>query len=70
MMGYGRFHYRYDIDGSDRPRRMNGQALPGVFVHQGKDAKAASIFCLVSHEVRAPNLAWPLSPLPLCRRNA
>jgi hypothetical protein len=43
--------------GSDRPPGMNGKALPGVFVQQGKDSKAASIFCLLSHEVPAPNLA-------------
>ena len=29
---YGRFDHRNDIDGSDRPRWMNRQALPGVFV--------------------------------------
>ena len=32
IAGYGYFHYRDDIDGPDGPRRMNGQALPGVFV--------------------------------------
>jgi hypothetical protein len=32
IAGYGRFHNRDDIDGPDRPRRMNGQALPRVFV--------------------------------------
>jgi hypothetical protein len=37
---------------------------------QSEDAKTASIFCLVGQEVPAPNLARPLSPLPLCRRNA
>jgi hypothetical protein len=24
IAGYGRFHHRYDVDGPDRPRRMNG----------------------------------------------
>jgi hypothetical protein len=44
------------IDGSDRPPRMNGQTLPGVFVQQGKDAKTASIFGLVGH-----------AQVPVCR---
>ena len=69
IAGLWRFHHRYDVDGPDRPRRMNGQALPGVFVNQGEDAKAASILGLVSHEVPAPNLAWPLRLLSLCSRN-
>jgi hypothetical protein len=55
LLGDGRFDHRDDIDGSDRPRRMNRQAFPGVFVQQGKDAKTASVFSLVSHEVPAPN---------------
>ena len=62
IAGYGRFHHRYDVDGPDRPRRMNGQALPGVFVNQSENAKTATIFYLVSHEVPPPNLAWPLHP--------
>jgi hypothetical protein len=65
-----RFDHRDDIDGSDRPPRINRQALPGVFVQQGEDAKTASIFRLVAHEVPAPNLPWPLGALPLCGRNA
>jgi hypothetical protein len=32
IAGYGCFDHRDDIDGADRPRRMNGQALPSVFV--------------------------------------
>ena len=32
ITGYGCFDYRDDVDGADRPRRMNGQALPSVFV--------------------------------------
>jgi hypothetical protein len=47
---------RYDVDGSDRPPKMNGKALPGVFVQQGKDSKAASIFCLLS---RSQLQTWP-----------
>jgi predicted NodU family carbamoyl transferase len=41
---------------------------PGVFVDQSKNAKTPSIFCLVSHEVPTPHLAWlapPAAALPL-----
>jgi hypothetical protein len=65
-----RFDYRDDIDGSNRPRRMNGQTLPGVFVQQREDAKDTPIFGLVGHKIPAPHLAWPLGVLPLCRRNS
>jgi hypothetical protein len=56
------YDHRYDIDGSDRPRRMNSQAWPVVFVQHSKNAKTASIFGLISHEVPAPNLARLLRP--------
>ena len=65
----GRFDHGDDIDGSDRLRRINGQALPGVFVEQGEDAKTASIFGLVGHKITAPHLARPLRALPLGRRD-
>jgi hypothetical protein len=43
IAGYGCLHHRYDIDGPDRPRRMNGQALPGVFIEQCENAKTVSV---------------------------
>jgi hypothetical protein len=46
---------------------MNRQTLSGVFVQQGKDAKDASIFGLVSHKIPAPHLARPFSALPFGR---
>ena len=46
-----------NIDGSDRPRRMNRQALSGVFVQQGEDAKDTSIFDLVGHKIQLHT--WP-----------
>jgi hypothetical protein len=51
--GGGRFDHRDHIDGSDRPPRTNGKALPGVFVQQGKDAKAPSVFRSARRSARA-----------------
>jgi hypothetical protein len=39
---------------------MNRQALPGVFVQQRENAKTASIFSLVGHEVPAAQRAAAL----------
>ena len=67
VAGYGCFDHRDHIDGSDRPRRMNRQALPGVFVQQGEDAKAAAIFLF--GQPRSPSsklglAAQPVAALP------
>jgi hypothetical protein len=57
-----------DIESSDRPCTVDGQALASMLVDEWEDAETAAILGLVFDEIPAPHLPRTLRTLPLrCR---
>ena len=67
VTGYGCFEHHDDIESSDRPCGVDGQALASMLVDECEDAETAPILGLVLDEIPAPHLPG-LRTLPLRRR--
>jgi len=61
---YRLLQYRSDVHGPDRPPRVHGQALAGIFGDQRHDSEGASVLRLVGYKVPTPDLPCALRPLP------